>query len=206
MKIMNRKIFMCCAALVVICSAVLMLSSCAKRQVQATDTRPGAVAAPDARVLTEEEAAAKRAREADEVSYRARKEAERQASIAEMSGTQGVQAEIHRLQMEKIYFDFDNSDLSAEAREVLRQKADWLVKNPGYMLTITGHCDERGTREYNIALGQRRADAAFKYLNALGVSSDRMITVSKGKEEPFDPRSTPEAWAKNRRVEFKLVG
>ena len=201
---MKRRILMCCVAAVFLCSAVVMLSSCAKRQVEATDTRPDAVVGPDGRVLTAEEAAAERAREAEAAAYRARQEAERQAMRTEMESRPGVQAEVREFQMEKIFFDFDKSDLNSEARETLKKKADWLRKNPEYRLAITGHCDERGTREYNMALGQRRADAAFKYLNALGVSADRMVTVSKGKEEPFDPRSTPEAWAMNRRAEFKL--
>ncbi|HDR14322.1 MAG TPA: peptidoglycan-associated lipoprotein Pal, partial [Desulfobacteraceae bacterium] len=121
-----------------------------------------------------------------------------------MKTKEGIGAEIQEFQEERIYFDFDKSDLKPEAREVLKRKADWLRRNPGFKITITGHCDERGTREYNMALGQRRADAAFKYLNVLGVSVDRIVTVSKGKEEPLDPRSTPEAWAKNRRAEFKV--
>ncbi len=179
---------------------VLMISSCATKQVQSSDATPGA----DGRALTEEETEALKAREAEKAASRARREAERQEKLAESKEGKGVRIEIQRFQDERIYFDFDKSDLKPEAREVLKRKADWLRKNPGYKITITGHCDERGTREYNMALGQRRADAAFKYLNALGVSADRIITVSKGKEEPLDPRSTPEAWAKNRRAEFKV--
>ena len=199
---MKKRTFNCCIALVFLCSFVFMISSCAKKQVQSTDTTPGE--ATEARALTEEEIAARKAREAEGIVARARTEAERQEMLARMRAKEGIGTEIQEFQEERIYFDFDKSDLKAEAREVLRRKAGWLKKNPEFRIIITGHCDERGTREYNMALGQRRADAAFKYLNALGVSADRIVTVSKGKEEPLDPRSTPEAWAKNRRAEFKV--
>lgn len=200
---MNRRVLMYGVALLFLASSLLTLSSCAKRQVEATDAAPRAVAA-ETRALTPEEAAAERARQAEDAAYRARQEAERKALLSEMQAKQDVQAQIRQLQIERIHFDFDKSDLRQDAREILRRKADWLRKNPGYKLTITGHCDERGTREYNMALGQRRADAAFKYLNSLGVAADRVVTVSRGKEEPLDPRSTPEAWAMNRRAEFKV--
>jgi peptidoglycan-associated lipoprotein len=191
-----------CMALVFLCSIILAASSCAKKQVQSTDTTPGV--GTEARALTEEEIAARKAREAEEIVSSARTEAERQEMLARMRAKEGIGTEIQEFEEQRIYFDFDKSDLNPEAREVLRRKADWLKKNPEFRITITGHCDERGTREYNMALGQRRADAAFKYLNALGVSADRIVTVSKGKEEPLDSRSTPEAWAKNRRAEFRV--
>lgn len=200
---MNKRILMIGVAVLFLFSSVLTLSSCAKRQVETTDLVPGAVAA-ETRPLTPEEAAAERARKAEEAAHRARQEAERKAVLSEMQAKQDAQAQIQQFQMERIHFDFDKSDIRRDAREVLKRKADWLRKNPDYRLTITGHCDERGTREYNMALGQRRADAASKYLNSLGVAEGRMVTVSKGKEDPLDMRSTPEAWAMNRRAEFKL--
>jgi peptidoglycan-associated lipoprotein len=199
---MKKRSLNYCIALVFLCSFVLMFSSCAKKQVQSTDTTPGA--ATEAGALTEEEIAAQKAREAEGIVTRSRTEAERREMLARMRAKEGIGTEIEAFEEEMIYFDFDKSDLKPEARDVLRRKADWLRKNPEFRITITGHCDERGTREYNMALGQRRADAAFKYLNALGISEDRIVTVSKGKEEPLDPRSTPEAWAKNRRAEFKV--
>lgn len=200
---MYRRILISGIAVLFLFSSALTLSSCAKRQVETTDLAPGTVAA-ETRPLTPEEAAAERARQAEEAAYRARQETERKAMLSEMKARQDVQAQVRQFQMERIHFEFDKSDLRQDAREILKRKADWLRKNPGFKLTITGHCDERGTREYNMALGQRRADAAFKYLNSLGVAADRIVTVSKGKEEPFDPRSTPEAWAMNRRAEFRL--
>jgi peptidoglycan-associated lipoprotein len=103
-----------------------------------------------------------------------------------------------------IYFDFDKSDIKAEAKPVLEKKAEFLRANTQYKVTIEGNCDERGTNEYNMALGDRRAKAAMKYLNALGISANRMSTISYGEEKPADPGHNEAAWAKNRRDEFKL--
>jgi len=104
-----------------------------------------------------------------------------------------------------IYFDYDRSDLSAEAQNILKKIADILSSNPSYALDIAGHCDERGTIEYNLALGERRARSAKKYLSALGISGDRTSTISYGEEKPVDSRSTDEAWAQNRRDEFVFI-
>lgn len=101
-----------------------------------------------------------------------------------------------------IFFDFDSSALSPEAQEQLKQNASWMQKNTRTSVTIEGHCDERGTDEYNIALGERRAEAAQNYLVTLGVSGNRLSTVSYGEEKPFDPGHNEEAWAKNRRGHF----
>ena len=109
------------------------------------------------------------------------------------------------MESEKIYFDYDKSDLKPEARAVLTKKAAWLRANTGYSIKIEGHCDERGSTEYNLALGERRADAALKFLTALGVSASRISAVSLGEEKPADSRSNETAWAKNRRDEFVLV-
>jgi len=105
----------------------------------------------------------------------------------------------------KIYFDYDRSDLNENARTVLTQIADVLKPNPSYSLDISGHCDERGTIEYNLALGERRARSAKKFLVALGIAGDRISTISYGEEEPVDPRSNEAAWGKNRRDEFRLM-
>ncbi len=109
------------------------------------------------------------------------------------------------MESEKIFFDYDKSELKPEARAVLTKKAAWLRANPEYSITIEGHCDERGSTEYNLALGERRADAASKFLSALGVSANRISTVSYGEEKPVDSRSNETAWAKNRRDEFVLA-
>ncbi|MCK5545976.1 MAG: peptidoglycan-associated lipoprotein Pal [Rhodospirillaceae bacterium] len=101
---------------------------------------------------------------------------------------------------DRVHFDFDKYSLSPESRYTLQQQAAWLAANEGVSITVEGHADERGTREYNLALGERRAQAAADYLMVLGVSKDRVQTVSYGKERPEDPGSNEAAWAKNRRA------
>jgi peptidoglycan-associated lipoprotein len=103
-----------------------------------------------------------------------------------------------------IYFDFDKSDLSADARSGLQSNGDYLKSNSSVAVTIEGHCDERGSAEYNLALGKRRADAAYKYLADLGIDASRMSTISFGKEQPAVEGHNELAWAKNRRDEFKV--
>lgn len=103
-----------------------------------------------------------------------------------------------------IYFDFDRSDLRADAREGLQANASYLKSNSGVSITIEGNCDERGSNEYNLALGKRRAEAAYKYLVDLGVESSRMTTVSYGEEKPAVEGHNELAWAKNRRDDFKV--
>ncbi len=102
-------------------------------------------------------------------------------------------------QVNMVFFEFDDSRISASAADVLQQHADFLVKNPNVTVTIEGHCDERGTPEYNIALGERRAKAVVQYLQNLGVSGAQLSTVSYGEEKPLIRASSNEAYAKNRR-------
>lgn len=97
-----------------------------------------------------------------------------------------------------VYFVLDSSDLTSEARSALTEQAEFLKANPRVLIVIEGRCDERGTREYNLALGERRADAARSYLIAQGISSDRIRTISYGKEKPVVAGSTEEAWSQNR--------
>ncbi len=105
---------------------------------------------------------------------------------------------------EDIYFDFDSAQLLPKAQEVLKRKADWLRAHPGARVIIEGHTDERGTVEYNLALGDRRAEAAKSFLVELGISPDRITTISYGEERPADPGHDEAAWAKNRRAQFVL--
>jgi OOP family OmpA-OmpF porin len=103
-----------------------------------------------------------------------------------------------------IYFDFDKYDLKPEARETLKQNADWLAKNPVKKVVVEGNCDERGTNEYNMALGQRRAEAAAKYLKTLGVGAGRISTISYGEDRPLCRESNEACWSKNRRADFMI--
>ena len=105
-----------------------------------------------------------------------------------------------------IYFDTDKYNIDADDQQALSQQARYLQQYPNVRVTIEGHCDERGTRDYNLALGERRANAAKNYLASLGVSPDRISTVSYGKERPAALGSTEEAWAKNRRAVTVVIG
>ena len=104
--------------------------------------------------------------------------------------------------VQTVYFDYDSYALRTEALELLRQNAEKLKQIPGVIVQIEGHCDERGTQEYNLALGERRALAVREHLIRLGVSGDRMVTISYGEEDPANPGHTESAWAMNRRSEF----
>jgi peptidoglycan-associated lipoprotein len=101
---------------------------------------------------------------------------------------------------DRVFFGYDHYDISPEAQTILKAQADWMAKYSNVNLTIEGHCDERGTREYNLALGERRANSVKNYLTGLGVSANRIHTVSYGKERPAVVGSNAEAWAQNRRA------
>jgi peptidoglycan-associated lipoprotein len=103
------------------------------------------------------------------------------------------------------FFDYDSSELNAEGQKALTENAGVLKRFPTWAITIEGHCDERGTAEYNLALGERRAVAARAYLVSLGIAADRLRVVSYGKEFPFDPAHTEAAFAKNRRAHFVIT-
>jgi peptidoglycan-associated lipoprotein len=110
--------------------------------------------------------------------------------------------ELNAMQLADAYFDFDSYALSSEAKGTLEQNAKELKRVTATNITIEGHCDERGTKAYNLALGEKRANAAKDYLVALGVAGTRINTVSYGKERPFDDGHDDSAWAKNRRAHF----
>jgi peptidoglycan-associated lipoprotein len=106
---------------------------------------------------------------------------------------------------DRVFFGYDRFDLSAEARSVLERQATWLRQYPNVRILVAGNCDERGTREYNLALGARRAAAARDYLVSLGVDAARVETVSYGKERPLDARGNEEAWSVNRNAHTNIV-
>jgi peptidoglycan-associated lipoprotein len=101
---------------------------------------------------------------------------------------------------DRVFFDYDSVVLNAEATRVLDGQAAWLQQYPDVVITIEGHADERGTREYNLALGDRRANAVRNYLMALGIDQERILTISYGEERPADPGHHDTAWAQNRRA------
>ncbi|MFN8389371.1 MAG: peptidoglycan-associated lipoprotein Pal [Bdellovibrionota bacterium] len=103
-----------------------------------------------------------------------------------------------------IHFSYDSSSLSSQAQGTLRDDGKWLNDNPAKKVQIEGHCDERGTNEYNLALGERRARAAYDYLRSLGVKKEQMSTISYGEELPLDPGHDESAYEKNRRAQFRV--
>jgi peptidoglycan-associated lipoprotein len=107
--------------------------------------------------------------------------------------------------LKPVFFDYDSSELTAAAQAVLNENAAVLKRSPTWLVTIEGHCDERGTAEYNLALGERRAVAARAYLVSLGLPADRLRTVSYGKEFPFEPGNDEAAFSKNRRAHFVIT-
>ncbi len=118
----------------------------------------------------------------------------------------GIEGEVFESSMlQDIHFAFDRYDLSPKAREILGRNAEFILRFPGAKIQIEGHCDERGTNEYNLALGERRAMSARKYLVSLGVPPDRLATISYGEEMPVDPRHNEDAWSKNRRGHFVVL-
>jgi peptidoglycan-associated lipoprotein len=104
--------------------------------------------------------------------------------------------------LKDVYFGFDRYDLSAEARATLKANAEWLKANPAVRAQIEGHCDERGTQEYNMALGAKRAQAALDYLATMGIAGNRLSTISYGEEVPACKDATESCWEKNRRARF----
>ena len=156
--------------------------------------------------MSEEEAR----RQAEEEARR--RELERQAAIREealkedalRAGSERMQSAREIFENEDVLFEFDSASLSVEAQEILRAKAEWLKDNPSARVLIEGHCDERGTNEYNLALGDRRAYAAKAFLADLGIDDARLSIISYGEEQPIDSRPTEEAWTKNRRAHFVI--
>jgi len=127
-------------------------------------------------------------------------------SSAEADKAAQLRREIQAFESEMIFFDYDRAELKPAAISSLDKKAKWLRANPRFAVRISGHCDERGTADYNMALGHRRATAAYNYLQNLGVPSSQLLNpVSYGLEKPLAMGSNEAAWAKNRRAEFELI-
>ena len=112
--------------------------------------------------------------------------------------TRGTEEDLVQNVGDRIFFDTDRSDLTGNARNTLMRQVQWLQQRPTVNLLISGNCDERGTEEYNLGLGQRRAATDANFLVAQGVNAARLQTISYGKDRPVDPASTPDAWAKDR--------
>jgi len=191
---MRKKLWIHLALLLVI-PGLLFTASCAKKTVK-SDTSAAAAAVEEQQRQTDK-AAAQAAQEREQQA-----EAEAAAQLAEETAERDEMIQKNMFESESIYFEFDSAALSPMAQSVLEGKANYLRDNPGAQVIIEGHCDERGTPEYNLALGDRRAESAKNFLVNLGIDIARFTTVSYGEENPVDTGSNEEAWAKNRRAKF----
>lgn len=196
----------------------LVISGCPKKQVvreEPSSQKAGESAAEKAKREAEEKARKEKEAEAAKLKEEeAKKEAARQEAekkefekSLQTQKTPGIgegETTVSSL-LKDIHFNFDKYDILPEDAEILKQSAAVLQKNPTVKIQIEGHCDERGTSEYNLALGERRANSAKKYLVSLGIPESRISTISYGKEKPLDPGHNEEAWAKNRRDHFIIL-
>jgi peptidoglycan-associated lipoprotein len=197
--------------------AFALVSGCAKKTVLKEEITPQASAAPevakpvakatekstkdaeDARKRAEQERTAKEAA----IKAKADKEAAAKQEAAKKAAREAAAVTAKELyELADVNFDFDKFTLQDKSRTILNKHAEWLNKNKDVKITVEGHCDERGTAEYNLALGERRADAAAKYLIGMGIDVKRIKTISYGFESPLDSGHNEEAWAKNRRAHF----
>jgi len=209
---MRKRIFGC---IVVLCLATFVSSGCAKKDmVKAEQQAPAVQAVSPTPAVPEATRTAPQAGQTGTLPETAAGTREplaetptKEAAVQQETGKAMASPETGALESElqKIYFNFDSSALSDEARSALSKNAELLGKQPSVRLQIEGNCDERGSDEYNLALGERRAKAAKDYLVNLGVQPERISTISYGEEKPADPGHDEAAWAKNRRDEFVII-
>ncbi|MCL5808466.1 MAG: peptidoglycan-associated lipoprotein Pal [Deltaproteobacteria bacterium] len=211
---MKRNLFWVGLIALILCLSVTFLTGCAKKAAVKSDTattqeQKAVTKAPSA----DDQAAAAAAAAAREKALREqalREKAEKEAAAkaaaekAKKEAAAKAKAILKELQIPDIHFDYDKYNLKPEAQAILKAGAPAYLKYVDYKLVVEGHCDERGTVEYNLALGQKRADEAAKYLADMGIQKDRIKTISYGKEMPLDKASNEAAWAKNRRAHFVI--
>ena len=204
---------------IVLCLSVAFLTGCAKKstlkeqavvtQEQKPAAQAPAVAAPDTKASDDAAARERALREQalrDEAAARAaaEKAAKEAADRAKKEAAAKAAAILKELQIPDVFFDYDKYNLKPLAQATLKDGAPAYLKYRDYKLVVEGHCDERGTAEYNLALGEKRAMEAAKFLADLGIEKDRIKTISYGKEMPLDKASNEDAWAKNRRAHFVI--
>ena len=207
---MSKKLF--CIAIFIFCLGLVM-TGCPKKTV--VKEGPSVQKSEELR-RQEAERATQEAKEAKEAKERelarmkeeeAKKAAEKEFARSLVAKKEpGIAGEVYESKLLKdIHFDFDKYDVRPEDAGILKENAAWLIKSPRVKIQIEGHCDERGTGAYNLALGERRANSTKNYLLTLGLSGDRISTISYGKERPLDPGHNEEAWSKNRRAHFIIT-
>jgi peptidoglycan-associated lipoprotein len=195
----------CQIVLFILCLILAIGTGCAK-----TSTLDREMTTQPKSTITDQnlkdEAAAKLARDRATQQKALEQQTLRDESLKQQSqNTTEIKARMEHPALSDIHFDFDKYVIRAEDRKILKRVATWIMKNNSKTIIIEGNCDERGTTEYNLALGERRAEATMKYLIDLGVNGKNIKTISYGKEKPLDPGHNEEAWAKNRRANFELA-
>jgi len=194
---MRKKLWLNLVLLLVI-PGFLFIASCAKKTVTSESAATKAV---------EDDSAQKAKAEAAEKASQQELAKQRAIEMQNLKEQQAMREKMAAKNMfvnEDISFDFDKYNLLPLAQQVLQRKADWLWNNPDVSVIIEGHCDERGTNEYNLALGDRRAESAKTYLMNLGIAGSRLTTISYGEEKPVDSDHNEAAWAKNRRANLVI--
>jgi peptidoglycan-associated lipoprotein len=159
------------------------------------EARPEAAAPEKEKKLAEESLREESLREKALREKALQEEAARREAAAREAASKSIS-------LEPVFFDFDQWSIREDQKEVMAKNSQWLKSNPNVKVRLEGHCDERGTAEYNLALGQKRAEGVKSFLEGLGISSQRMATVSYGEERPLDPGHNEAAWMKNRRVDI----
>lgn len=194
-------IFILCIGLVLMgCPKKTVVKDEPSARAEAAKIEAERVAKEKEREVKEKEA---KEREAARLEEQAKREFER-SLVAKR--TPGIEGEVFESSLLKpIFFDFDKYDIRPADTEILKGNSALLKKFPNLKIQIEGHCDERGTNEYNLALGERRANSTKKYLTSLGVTADRVSTISYGEEKALDPGHNEEAWTKNRRANFLIT-
>ncbi|WP_224983518.1 peptidoglycan-associated lipoprotein Pal [Geomonas agri] len=187
--------------LVVLCMGALVAGGCAKKDmVKPEEAAPSVTAPAPEAAKPSKETTTPKAPVTEQTPVREPVVAQEPVRETPKATTGDLQG-----QLQKIYFNFDSSDLSEDSRNILTRNAEYLSKQPSIKIRIEGNCDERGSDDYNMALGERRAKAAKDYLVNLGISSERISIISYGEEKPVDAGHDEAAWAKNRRDEFVVV-
>ncbi len=198
---MSRK----CFIVILVLSLGLLAQGCPKKTVMREEPSASQSAAEKerARLAAEQALREQEAKAREEAARKAQAEFEKSLVAKKYPGIEGEVFETSLLK--DVFFDFDRYDIRPQDAEILKENAMVLTKYPNVKIQVEGHCDERGTQEYNLALGERRANAVKRYLVSLGISPDRISIISYGEERPFDPGHTEEAWAKNRRGHFVIL-
>lgn len=189
---MNRKLWINLMAAMLV-AGLFMTVSCAKKTVVSDGTTIQDQATVEAEAKANALAEQERIKTQELQDQMAKDQALKEAKIL---------AAKNRFSNQNIHFDFDSAQLSSMAKLLIKEKAEWLGTNSGVAAVIEGHCDDRGTTDYNIALGERRAIAVKNYLVNLGISGSRLTIVSFGEEKPLDSGTSEEAYRKNRRAQF----